>query len=196
MLLQKKQKFKWDEEQQAALDVLKSTLTSDTVLVKPDFEKDFYLQTDASDLAISAILAQMDADGVLRPIQYWSKKLNGSELNYHSSEKEAFAIFLAFKKFETFLLLNKTHVLTDAAVVKAFYGCKDISSKRILRWALYVGQFNHTITHVPGPRNALADLISRSVQYPCDVLLSITVDQQPKGLIDLSANMIIKSTER
>ena len=98
-LLQKKQKFIWTEEHQRALDVLKSTLSLDKVLIKPDFNKDFYLQTDASDLAVSAILSQKDENDLLRPIQYWSKKLHGSELNYYPTEKEAYAIFLAFKKF-------------------------------------------------------------------------------------------------
>ena len=190
-LLQKHQKFIWKPDHQKALDALKDALASDKILIKPDFNKDFYLQTDASDVAVSAILSQKDENNLLRPIQYWSKKLNGPELNYYPTEKEAFAIYLAFKKFETYLLLNTTHVITDAAVLKAFYGSKDITSKRILRWSLYVGQFNHTVTHISGPDNVLADMVSRCVQYPNDAMYSIMTNQSPVQLGELSIENII-----
>ena len=57
-LLQKHQKFIWKPDHQKALDALKDALASDKILIKPDFNKDFYLQTDASDVAVSAILSQ------------------------------------------------------------------------------------------------------------------------------------------
>ena len=195
-LLKKNHKFLWQQEQQDAFDALKDALTSEKVLIKPDFGKDFYLQTDASDVATSAILAQKDDTGILRPIQYWSKKLTGSELNYFASEKEAFAIYLAFKKFETYCLLNKTHVITDASALKAFYGTKEITSKRILRWSLYVGQFDHTVTHIKGPDNVLADLVSRCVEYPSDVLLSLMETKKDNRLGNLSVENIKLKQEK
>ena len=177
-LLQKGCLFKWEEEQESAFEMLKNTLTSDTVLRKPDFNQDFYLQTDASDIAVSAILSQKDDNEILRPIQFWSKKLSGAEINYGCTEKEGLAIYLAFRKFETYLLLNTTHIFTDAAVLKAYYGNKDITNKRILRWALFVGQFEHTVTHIKGPDNVLADMLSRCVKYPSDMIISIFDHQE------------------
>ena len=177
-LLKKNVPFQWGEEQNKALQVLKDVLSSDRVLVKPNFMKPFYLQCDASDLAVSAILSQMDETRLLRPIQYWSKKLDKSELNYGASEKEALAVFLAFKKFEPYLQLNTTHVLTDASVLKAFYGSKEAPNKRIQRWALYVGEFQHTITHVRGHDNDLADMCSRLVRYPTDQVCSLVATAQ------------------
>ena len=172
-LLKKTRQFLWGEEQEGALRSLKQALTSDKILVKPNFDQDFYLQCDASDRAVSAILSQRDPEGHLRPIQYWSKKLTRAEGNYSASEKEALAVFLAFQKFEPYLLLNTTHVYTDASVLKAFYGSREVPSKRILRWALFVGQFHHTVTHVRGQDNDLPDLISRCVQYPSDQICSL-----------------------
>ena len=193
-MLQKGKKIIWGEEQDKALNALKNALTNDTILAKPDSSKDYYLQTDASDIAVSAILSQKHDNDLLRPIQYWSKKLNGPELNYFPTEKEAFAIFLAFKKFETFLLLNKTHVITDASALLAFYGTKDITNRRILRWALYVGQFEHDVTHIKGPDNVLADLVSRCVTYPCDVMTSILANRSVPNS-NLSQQNIISHQE-
>ena len=177
-LLKKTKLFEWGNQQNEALQAIKEALTSDKVLVKPDFDQDFFLQCDASDYAVGAILSQKDNQDKLRPIQYWSKKMNSAELNYSATEKEALAVFLSFKKFEQYLLLNTTHILTDAAALKAFYGTREIASKRVLRWALFVGQFHHTITHVRGVENDLADLCSRCVEYPEQPVPNIVVVTQ------------------
>ena len=179
-LLKKREAFEWGEEQDRALQTLKDVLTSAKVLVKPDFDRDFFLQCDASDFAVSAILSQKDESDRLRPIQYWSKKMSPSELNYSASEKEALAVYLGFKKFESYLLLNTTHVLTDAAALTAFYGTREVTSKRVLRWALFVGQFHHTVTHVRGMDNDLADLCSRCVNNPEAPARSLVTMAKPR----------------
>ena len=193
-LLKKKSKFIWGPEQDKGLQALKQALASEKTLIKPNFDKEFFLQTDASDLAVSAILAQIDGEGYLRPIQYWSKQLRGSELNYPASEKEAYAVYLAFKKFNSYLLLNKTNVITDASVLKAFYGSKDISSRRVLRWAIYVGQFHHTISHIRGQDHDLADLCSRCVQYPPSHIRTMVamMENTPGNLPPIKADLIEK----
>ncbi|CAF0997335.1 unnamed protein product [Brachionus calyciflorus] len=78
-------KFNWDEKSQGAFDQLKNALTSECVLMIPDFEKRFYLETDASNKGIGE---QMDENNQLRPIAYYSRKLCKSVPNYSASEKE------------------------------------------------------------------------------------------------------------
>jgi len=46
------------EEQQASFESLKTALTETPVLQVPDFEKDFVLVTDDSDIVVSAVLNQ------------------------------------------------------------------------------------------------------------------------------------------
>ena len=46
-------------------------------------EKPFYLQTDASDVALCAILFQLDENGNSCPIIYASRILKGAELAYY-----------------------------------------------------------------------------------------------------------------
>ncbi|XP_047480196.1 uncharacterized protein LOC125032856 [Penaeus chinensis] len=57
---------------------LKEKLLSAPVLVKADQTKEFELHTDASDTHISGVLMQKEHDD-LRPIGYYSKKLNSTE---------------------------------------------------------------------------------------------------------------------
>lgn len=48
-------KFNWNDRMQEALDDLKLKLTSAPVLVVPNFEKKFIVETDASSVAVSAV---------------------------------------------------------------------------------------------------------------------------------------------
>lgn len=50
-LLRKNMAFIWTEECEDAFLLLKQKLTSPPVLAYPDFDKPFYLTTDASDFA-------------------------------------------------------------------------------------------------------------------------------------------------
>jgi len=62
-LLCKDTKFNWNEDCQKAFEELKKALMSYPILRMPDFSKEFFLYTDASGLAIGAILAQKTEKG-------------------------------------------------------------------------------------------------------------------------------------
>ena len=90
-LTQKDSKFCWSEPQQTSFDALKEALTSDSVLVHPEFDKPFILSCDASNYAISAILSQ-EHEGKQRPLSFASTVLNKNEINYSTTEKELLAV--------------------------------------------------------------------------------------------------------
>ena len=52
--------FKWEKEQQASFDMLKKALCESPLLQVPDFEKDFVLATDATDIAVSCIKSKSE----------------------------------------------------------------------------------------------------------------------------------------
>ena len=70
--------FAWCDEHQAAFEALKQALCGAMVLQIPDFNKEFVLVTNASDVAVSAILHQR-VGGELAPISYYSRLLTGAE---------------------------------------------------------------------------------------------------------------------
>ena len=67
--------FRWTSECQGTFDKLKNALYSVPVLRYPDFEKEFVLTTDASNVGLGPILSQ---DG--HPCFYISRTLNNPEL--------------------------------------------------------------------------------------------------------------------
>ena len=74
----KSNKVKWLQDHQKAFDKLKQCITQYPVLRSPNFDKVFYLQTDASDRGIGAVLLQEDC-GIRHPVMYISKKLSSAE---------------------------------------------------------------------------------------------------------------------
>ena len=80
-------------EAEEAVRVLKEKISSALVLVFPDFDKPFLLETDASKEGLGAVLSQKQDDGRYHPVAFGSRTLTPSEQNYHSSKLE----FLALK---------------------------------------------------------------------------------------------------
>ena len=78
-LTRKKQDFLWEEEQGNSFQNLKIALTSHNVMAHPDIHKPFKLYTDASAVAVGAILVQLDDKQVERPVHYVSRCFRGSE---------------------------------------------------------------------------------------------------------------------
>jgi phospholipid-translocating ATPase len=77
----------WSEACEKSFNDLKSAFTAGSVLKSPDFDKHFYLQVDASDRGLGAVLSQLDNKGLDHPIMYFSRKLLDRETNYPTVEK-------------------------------------------------------------------------------------------------------------
>ena len=102
-LLSKKATFLWNEKREQAFEELKAMLKCAPVLSAPDFDRQFKLAFDASDVAAGAVLLQEDKDGVDHPICYFSKKFNANQRNYSTVEKECLALVLALQHFEIYV---------------------------------------------------------------------------------------------
>jgi len=102
-LLKKEEKFVWTTEQQNAFNELKSKLQHPPLLIHPDFNKQFILQTDASVDGIGAVLSQIGPDNQEHPIAYASRSLKSAERNYPIIEMESLAVVEYVKYFRPYL---------------------------------------------------------------------------------------------
>ena len=155
----KSNKVKWLNEHQVAFDKLKQCITEYPVLRSPDFDKMFYLQTDASNRGIGAVLMQEDS-GVKHPVMYISKKLSAAEESYSTIEKECLAIIKSVQKLREYLLGREFVIECDHFPLQWLNKAKD-NNMRLLRWSLLLQEYRFKIHHIPGVKNAVADLLSR-----------------------------------
>jgi hypothetical protein len=95
---------------------MKDRLCTTPVLAYPNFEVPFILTTDASKLAVAAILSEVQ-DGLERPLVYASRQINTAEQNYTALEAEMLALVWATKYFICFLYGHRFLVGTDHAVL-------------------------------------------------------------------------------
>ncbi|CAI7732314.1 unnamed protein product, partial [Closterium sp. NIES-54] len=132
-LLRKGVIFTWGEKEHAAFSTLKSVLCSPPVLCIADPHRPFEVVTDASDIAIGAVLLQDFGNG-LQPIAYESRKLHPPEKNYPIHDREMLAIVLAFKVWRCYLTDANVTVRTD---LKSLQYLRHLNPRKI-RWLDYL----------------------------------------------------------
>ena len=138
----------------------KSQITSAPILAFPDFTRPFILTTDASAIAIGAVLSQIQHDDREHPISFYSKILNATERKWDACEQELYAIVTAVKHYKSFLMKNQFEVRTDNATCAYVIKKPDLSPK-LSRWAIQLADYDFTVTHKPGQTNTIADALSR-----------------------------------
>ena len=102
-LLRKGLVFRWGSPQQAASKKAKEVLSSASVLVHYDPEKELCVSCHASPYGVGAVLAQRTEDPSEQPIVFASRRLMSAEENYSQLDKEALAVVFAVKKFHQYL---------------------------------------------------------------------------------------------
>ncbi|GKA78533.1 reverse transcriptase domain-containing protein [Tanacetum coccineum] len=65
--------------------------------------------------------------------------MSEAESHYTTTEKEMLAMVYTFKKFQSYLILNKS-IVTDHSALKFLFAKKD-SKARLLRWVLLLQEF-------------------------------------------------------
>ena len=135
------------------------SLIKKIILKLPDLDKEFILQTDASDVGIGACLLQQH-EGDKHPVLYASKKLLGRVRNYPVGEREALTIVWAVQKMHRFLYGQHFILETDHRPLQ-YLNSAHSKSARLMRWSLAQQPYHFTIRYIRGEDNFCADYLSR-----------------------------------
>lgn len=152
-------KFLWESEQHEAFLKLKQLVANPPLLAMADFNKPFVVQTDASSLAVAAVLLQ-DTDFGRKPIAYASRTLTEQEKKFSTYELEALAVLFAFEKFRMYLEHVPFLLETDNMALSWVLG-RPRKTGRLARWAVRISAFRYTVRHIRGSQNSVADALSR-----------------------------------
>lgn len=166
-LTKKDAKWIWGDTQQQTFERIKQKFIEDIIIQFPDFDREFYLNTDASATHLGAELYQINEEGQHQTLGFVSRTLKAAERNYNTTELELLAIVFACKKFRNYLLGNKVKVLTDHHALTFLNTCQLLNA-RLIRWATFLQEFQLEIKHIPGRENIGADTLTRYPQSPTE----------------------------
>jgi hypothetical protein len=155
----------WGEAQDLAVQRVKRAFSDDTVLTKFDLSRRILLQTDASDIALGAVIShyKIDEGGkrIESPICFASKKLNCDQRNYSVTEKEGLAVLWAVEHFRTMLLGRYFLLETDHSALRSILTTRNPEG-RLARWVLKLQEFDFEVAYRKGKDHVPPDFMSRN----------------------------------
>ena len=120
----------------------------------------FEVETDASDVELAATLSQ---DG--RPVPFFARSLQGSELKHATIEKEAQAIIEPMRHWRHFLTGRHFTLRTDQKSVSYMFDQSNrgkIKNNKIMRWRIKLACYRLNIVYHHEKENVLPDVLSRA----------------------------------
>jgi hypothetical protein len=168
-LLRKNQLFEWSSQAQEAFDELKRRFTSAPVLRHFDPDLPIRLHTDASSVAISGIISQLQSsDSQWHPVAFFSRKCIPAECNYGIPDLEMLAIVESMRHWRHYLegAHHPIQVLSDHKNLATFMTTK-VLNRRQARWAELLADYDFVLIPIPGKKNP-ADGPSRRPDYAID----------------------------
>ena len=159
-LTKKGKPFVWSSGCEESFRELKKALVSPDIMGYPQNEGgEFILDTDASDVGIGSVLAQVQ-DGRERVIAYASRALNKAERNYCITEKELLSARFFIEYFRQYLLGRHFLVRTDHQALTWLFSLKEPRGK-IARWIDVLSLYDFEIQYRPGKKQGHCDALSR-----------------------------------
>jgi len=150
---------KWGDKQEWAFNEIKHLLSSETILKLPDLNKEFILQTDASNKSLEKCLLQ-EHDGVGHPVLCASRKLLPREQNCSVGEREALAMIWAVDKFHRYLCGEHFTLDSDHRPLE-YLQTSHSKNPKLMRWCLALQPYRYAVRYIKGAENVVADYLSR-----------------------------------
>ncbi|XP_070401394.1 uncharacterized protein [Nothobranchius furzeri] len=155
-------------EAESAFQVLKKRFADAPILHRPDPQRQFTLEVDASDTGVGAVLSQVaEEDKRLHPCAFFSRRLTPTESRYDVGDRELLAVKLAIEEWRHWLegAEQPFIIWTDHKNLIYLKEAKRLNPRQY-RWSLFFSRFNFLISYRPGTKNTKPDALSR--QYAPD----------------------------
>ena len=176
-------KFKWTDKCQKTFQLLKDMLLKEPKLKYPDPSKPYTLFTDASKYAWACVLTQeyehefdRKIKKILHPITYVSGLFKGSQVNWATLTKEAYAIYMSVKKLPYYLQDADIILRSEHLPLKKFLSKNTLNTK-VNNWAVEISPYRIQFEYIKGIKNTLADTMSRLIK----IIPEIELEPEPTG---------------
>ena len=160
----------WGKSQEEAFQSLKQRMCDKPVLMQPNFNKRFYLQTDASGYGLGAVLSQEGGEQSqspnsklkLHPLAYYLATFTPTEQNYDIYEQELLAIMKSLAHWRPYLGWTKVPFIiwTDHANLQYWKSPQNLN-QQTARWHVDLQEYDFQLEHIPGKTNIPSNFLSR-----------------------------------
>ena len=153
--------FKFTAEHEDAVKSLKHLLKQAIVYIV-DWEREFFLLTDASGTAMGGCLMQKDDYGNYRPLRFMSRGFDRYERAQENRERELRAGWFCMLKCHSMLDHRVFTWFCDHSNARWAMSAK-MEHQRIARLAMWLSQYYYTLQHIAGEHILLkiVDAVSR-----------------------------------
>ena len=157
--------YEWTPECTKTFEMLKNLLTQEPILKYPDPGRPYTLYTDASKYAWSCVLTQeydYEIEGKIKQIYHpitYASGFKGSQVNWATLTKEAYAIYISVKKLDYYLQDAEITLRSDHLPLKKFLEKKTLNAK-VNNWAVEISPYKIKFEYIKGIKNTLADTMS------------------------------------
>ena len=150
--------FEWTNNQQQAFECVKQQLIKNNPLLAYPKSRYFFLDTDASNIAIGGRLSQTQSD-VGRVVCYSSYILTLAQQKYCTTRNKLLAIVWFTRQCHYYLLEKQFVVRTDQISLTWHLRLKYIKGQ-LARWIEKFSQYDMILQHHPGNKHSNADGLS------------------------------------
>lgn len=158
----KRMMLNWSAEMRSSFSKLKENLVEATILNFPDPDTPLSLHTDASDIAMGAVLQQF-INETWKPLCFFSRKFSFKESKLSTYDRELLAVYSTVKHFSHWLEGSTFHIITDhKPLTYAFKQKSEKVSPTQRRQLTLIYEFTTDIRHISGVDNVVPDALSRT----------------------------------
>jgi len=158
-------KWEWTRQAELAFRKLKKAFTEAPIHQHFDLTKHIIFQTDASGFATAGILNQYDGFGILRLVNFSSRKCSRAKQNYDTYNRELLPIVETLRQWRHYPE-GANHMILIPCDHKnlEYFQTSKVLSRRQTRWAEILSSYDLLIRHLEGRKNP-ADGLSRRPDY-------------------------------
>ena len=157
----KPKKLDWSTNMQQSFDAIKLALSNAAMLAHPDSTLPLAITSDASDVAIGAVLEQRGPKG-WEPLAFFSKKLSDSQQKWPPYDRELHAAHKAVRHFKHMVEGRAFTIYTDhQSLVPSMAKKTEAQTARQQNQLSEISEYTTDIRYLQGKSNVVADALSR-----------------------------------
>lgn len=153
-LIKKDCKFEWNMDAKRAFEELNIRMTTSPVLVLPDFQRMFKVQTDARGLLVGGVLIQEN-----RLVSYFIEKLNDARRHYCTYDLEVYVVVQALHNWRHYLLPKEFVLEMDHSALKYIQSQEKLQSRHA-KWVSFLQEYSFVGKHRIEVENKVANALS------------------------------------